>query len=336
MCKLFAMTDMSKIKITEKFINAVKNEVCKHSDKDGFGYSIQGKDNSLGGERTLLPFGFKPFDTLQKKVVSDLPIVQVNSNRFGSINTLAPKSFMAHGRFSTNSVSLANTHPFYVKGISLIHNGVVQDTTLNVNHLLKTNCDTEILLRYWETQSFDAITKNVSGYYAIMVQDSKGKLHVIRDDRAVLYITWIESLNTFMLATTIDIIQGVCKKMKWKCEQPEMVTDNTYAIFNGNEIESHTNFNPVGSKNYGMSETERKALGLTGYEDTYSIDDKWKEIDAYSEEAPAYKDLTAVDDYMRTHNLKDVPDNIDDVDESVLSYSAKDLMKKYGNYGRKN
>ena len=261
MCKVFAMTNMSNVKVNAKFIRSVKDMVCKYSDDDGFGYAVLGKKGTIGGERTMKPNMFRPLqDNPNDKVVHKLPIAQRSSDAFGKIDLRNPKAFIAHGRLSTNTVSLRNTHPFTNGELALVHNGVVYDPAKKIKNLT-TNCDTEILLRYWENGGFDLIEENVTGYYAMAVIDKAGMLHIVRDDRAMLYISYSPTVDSYIISTTAEIIAGVCKANKWKFETPEEMLDCTYAMFNGNEIVEHKEIFPRGTGSKGMTRAEMAALG---------------------------------------------------------------------------
>jgi hypothetical protein len=251
---------MENVTLSSKFINSVKSAVCKLSDKDGFGYSIQTNSGLLGGERTIKQSEFIPLQTGEGYVTGKLPIVSKSKNYFGTIQKHKLKSFIAHGRLSTNQVNLANTHPFYNGKVSLVHNGVVQDSTGNVGKL-STTCDTEILLNYWNKGGVDAIEKNVTGYYALAIQD-KDNLHIIRDDRARLFIAYSKTIKSYVIATTADIIYNVARDMDWNIEQCEEILENTYTVFNRNEIVSHREIKPKRASNT-LSFDDRKALGLT-------------------------------------------------------------------------
>lgn len=344
MCKIFAMTNMEKVVLSKKFINIVKNEVCKKSDDDGFGYAVLGQDGKLGGERTIRPKSFKPLSGApEDKVVYSLPITLKSANMFGQIDLLNPKAFIAHGRLSTNTVSIENTHPFTNGEVALVHNGVVYDELDEVKESLTTNCDTEILLRYWEKGGMKAIEENVSGYYAMAVLDKAGKLHIARDDRAMLYISYCRTVHSFIIATTPDIIKGVAKNMKWNIEQPEELLENFYAVFDGNEIVKHEKIDPWGMvRAYGRSAGAR-ALGwesedygysrhYTGYgnygtpttttTDRGSLSD---DIPPEDEPAPSYKELIAKDDYLHGRH-DEVTTETEDVSDEYRDEEPKDLV----------
>lgn len=269
MCKVFSMTNMSNVKITKKFLNIVRDEVCKTTDKDGFGYAILSDDGAIGGERTMKPMSFNALSGDPDKLrTASLPIVSRTRNVFGKIDFRKPKSFIAHGRYSTNTVNLENTHPFVNDDIAMIHNGVVSDADNMFKNLLKTSCDTEIILRAWEHGGMKTIESQVTGYYALAILDKVTKqLHIVRDDKAMLYISYSRTVDSYIIATTIDIIQSVAKKMKWVCEQPEELLENIHVVFDRNEIMSQTDIDPRVSYNKTMTSTERTALGYTSYAD---------------------------------------------------------------------
>jgi predicted glutamine amidotransferase len=272
MCKVFAMTNVSQFKVGAKFLSIVRNEVCRHADQDGFGYAVLGKDGDIGGERTIRPLNFRPLiDPSSPDTTKKLPIVLDANNSFGKIDTVTPKSLIVHGRLSTNTINLLNTHPFTNGEVALIHNGVVRDPTSTLKNLVST-CDSEILLRYWEKGGMDAIEKMVTGYYAVAILDKSGHLHIIRDDRADLFIAYNRTVDSFMIATTSEIIRNVAKEMKWKIEHPEEILEKTYTVFDSNDILDHRSISPRTSE-YGGNYWNNNART---YENGYSTYDSEK------------------------------------------------------------
>jgi predicted glutamine amidotransferase len=247
MCKLFAMTNVSDIKISEKLLYTIRNAVCKHNDKDGFGYVVNTIDGQIWGQKVVNPFKFRPLDT-GKTTTQRLPIVSVTSQEsFGPVSHKDNVSLMAHGRMSTNTININNTHPFLNDDVALCHNGVVSDPYKTVDKAtLKTDCDTELLLRMWETGGVNDIQDNASGYYAVIVLDKLSQLHLIRDDRATLFIAWSDTAKSFLIATTVEIIEDIAKTMGWTIEAPESVLDNVYAVFSGNSVTYTGAIEPLG------------------------------------------------------------------------------------------
>lgn len=289
MCKLFAMTNMKKVKLNSKFIGIVKDAVTAEADKDGFGYAILDKRGNVGGERTLNVETFRALrGNVNDRAVHKLSFVNKQNNVYGKINVNSAKAFVAHGRYSTNDVSLENTHPFVHKDFALFHNGVVQDAGKGVSKKdLTTTCDTEILYHYWQRKGLSDITKNVTGYYALAILESSGLLHIIRDDQAELWITHIKSIDSYMIATTPDILEEVCKKMRWNCEPPEPIVDNKHIVFNGNEVVSENDFKPRGKRSSKFSAKELGSLGKLPFVSSYTgdVDKVESEKDVLSYEA---------------------------------------------------
>lgn len=299
MCKVFAMTNMSKVKITKKFLNAVKAEVCRTGDKHGFGYAVLSENGELAGERTMRPLEFQPLqiNPLNTRTGS-LPIVLRTRDQFGELDFAAPKSFIGHGRYSTNDVALENTHPFTNDNIALIHNGVVHDTDGVIEkEALKTTNDTEIILRCWERGGMKLVEETISGYYALAILDKdSGFLHIVRDDTAMLYIAYSRTVDSYIFATTPEIIKSVAKKMQWQIEQPEEMLENMHVVFDRNEILSQTDVTPKYEPRT-MTAKERAAFG-DGESRSYSGYSNYEGFGVYdaSSAVPAGKSPAALEE----------------------------------------
>ncbi len=298
MCKIFAITEMAKVEVTPKLLEVIKNHVARH-DNHGFGYAIVGNNGEIGGERSIRVPSFRPMalDTSSVSRSETCPIVQRTTNDFGDLMEAlkSPKSLIAHGRISTNKIGLAETHPFYNGDTALIHNGVVSDATGSVSHLLETENDTEILFRYWEENGMKAIEENVAGYYAVALLETDGRLHLARDNKASLHLTWVRTINSYMIATTPEIIKGVCKSMRWKHDSIAPVLDNCYAIFDGNTIVEHRNISPrAAAYTREMQEKTKLAFGSPAMSEA-----AWSNT---VDDAPRYhsrRDYNSVAEYYR-------------------------------------
>lgn len=283
MCKVFAMTSLSKVRVDKKFLEVVRDAVCIQGNDDGFGYAVLATDGTLSGERTVLPSEFTALkETSPKHKTPKLSIVTVTQNSFGDLKKSIPKAFIGHGRMSTNHVSLENTHPFVSKDTALIHNGVVSDEFRVINDL-STSCDTEILLKLWDKTGMDGIEAHASGYYAIAVLTRDGLLHIARDDRAPLWIAYSKTVDSYLIATTPGIVQEVARRMKWRLETPEMVSDNTYAVFNGNTVVLKRSINPLG---WSQGIDHSKVGASLGYNDTGYMDEYAAEETRLNDDSP--------------------------------------------------
>lgn len=245
MCKILAFSHSSKI--DQSHLNEMKNIITQY-DPDGFGMSVMHNDGSFFDLKTL---DIESELTFRKPLKLDGTIpLGFNS---GQINLPESKAMILHGRMSTNEVSIECTHPFKLDcGGSFIHNGVVSDLT-NLT-TLKTKCDTEILSTHWSSgaRSFENLA---TGYAAIAVLQ-KGLLHVARDNSAMLYIAWSDEIESYIIATTIEIIES----LNYEISDINMIAPNTRLVFNGNKLESKHHFGISVTYSSGMSKLASKAL----------------------------------------------------------------------------
>jgi predicted glutamine amidotransferase len=304
MCKIFAMTNVTKVKVSKELLNVVRDAVCRLSDRDGFGYAVNTLDGQLWGERTTNPFDLDALAHKPVNMTNQLPIVSAQ-NSFGPKDAVNNVSFIAHGRMSTNQVNIQNTHPFVNKQVALIHNGVVSDPHGAVSGLT-TNCDTEILLKLWEQGEIEAIEEHAAGYYAVALLDTSGQLHIVRDSRASLFIAYSETVDSYLIATTETIIKEIAKNMNWKVEEVQPIVDNVYAVFSGNDILSYEEIYPLG---YGYGIDESKVATALGQS---------KEISQFndipSDDVPRdWESLSALDNYTMACD-DDSPDLSDGIE----------------------
>ncbi len=238
MCKVMAFTNLTKVKNIQKLVNTVVRAL--EGEDDGFGYSIQ-TANGVYGERSLNPLTFK---YSMKREQMKFPFLIDEYNRFG---VLAPPSGggIFHTRTSTNDRTLINTHPINKHGWSLIHNGVVTDH--GPKYEMATTNDTEHVLERLVSGGINAVAEHLSGYYGVAALDPMGKLHVFRDDRAPLYFAEVKDIDSYIIATTDEAIEEVAKVMKWTLPVIQLLADNHYLIFEGNNIINQEVFTPRGS-----------------------------------------------------------------------------------------
>lgn len=276
MCKVLTITNSSKIEVNQKLLTTIK-DLLTEKDNDGFGYAVLNQDLSLAGEKCLNPEDFTPLSALRPTKVSSLPIIKKTRASFGRLQSKKTKSLIAHGRMSTNSIRLENTHPFTTQTLAMVHNGVVDDASdLIADHELKTNCDSELILRHWEKGGLKQVESWITGYYAFAVLDrSTGLLHVVRDSRATLYISYSRTIDSYIIATTREIVINLAKEMQWNIEEPELISDNLAVTFDGNTIIEHVTISPKGYASTIDASKVELSLGseVYGYEDEYRFND---------------------------------------------------------------
>lgn len=276
MCKILMLTDGSRLdtKQLHKFLGYSNLALCAR-ERDGFGWAALGT-KGVFGERYVKP---NDFDFRIAKKAFNLPISVKNANSFGQLSKVKG-AVIAHGRTSTNNVSLANTHPFVKNNWTLIHNGVVQHH--GDKYDMDSTCDTEHLAYNLSTGGVEAIERNITGYYAIGAISPDGKLHVIKDATAQLNIAYVENIKSYIIGTTRDIIKEVADNMKWKISPIDAVTDNVHAVFEGNNMVHQASISPRGrSSYYGGDDMDYLAAKAFGYKNERS--DKWDYKNATSD-----------------------------------------------------
>jgi hypothetical protein len=252
MCKVLAFTNLSKVKNLNEFTETVAKHITK-SERDGFGYAIQGK-HGLFGERTINPSSFR-YSMGQETFTA--PYLEQTYNQFGKVSKPAGAGIF-HGRTSTNLKSLVNTHPIERNRWFLIHNGVVSNH--GAKYEMHTSNDTEHLVHYLSTGGITEVARQLTGYYACAAFSPDGRLHIFRDVIAPLVATRIPKLDTVVFGTNAALIQGICSDLKLEYSNIEPMFDNQYVVFFDNQVEL---INSFCSRGYEASEAglASKSLG---------------------------------------------------------------------------
>jgi hypothetical protein len=239
MCKVMIMTNFPNAKGLESMIECTHAHITAH-DNDGFGWAALGT-KGVFGERSIEPTYRYRLGKLAHSV--DLPIIKEGLYESFGAKSKIVGPLMFHGRTSTNTVNLLNTHPINVNGWSLIHNGVVTNNGPKYN-MMTTN-DTEHLVHYMSNDGIKAIEKYISGYYAFGAIDPNGLLHIVKDDIAPLYVAKVIGFDSYVFSTTIDLIEETFEQVKVKVGPIDIMKDNQHLIFNGNELVSASSIKPM-------------------------------------------------------------------------------------------
>lgn len=300
MCKLFIMTNTSKIKTLKTTTKIIYDQITAY-EKDGFGYMVVGEKGTFG-ERTIQD----AFDSrlASKRAVINSPIIEVTANTFGIPAKLTGPGVF-HGRTSTNDLNILNTHPIRVDGWFLSHNGVVSNKGLA--YKMNTTNDTEHLVHYMANGGIKAVEDNLSGYYAFGAIDPNGRLHMVRDSNATLYMAYSEVYESYLIATTADLLIDIAKDMKAYISHIEKVADNIYSLWEGNTIISYQDIKPMGVDKYASSYASKS---LSYLQQDFKHDFKDQKY-GFNEYGNAYTE--AVDPSYE-------PSELDVVDESYCIY----------------
>ncbi len=248
MCKIFVLTNMNKIKKVDNTINTIMNNLAYY-EKDGLGYTIQGSDGIFGERST----DTKNFSTSFEQPMLTLPFLEQSYNRFGVKSEIIGGGIF-HGRTSTNHKNITNTHPINKHGWSLIHNGVV--TNHGPEYKQHTTNDSEHLVELIGTVGIKGIERYLTGYYAAAAFSPDNKLHIFRDSIATLYFCHIQSIDSYAIATTMDLLQDTLAELKLKHSKISAIKDNQYIVLNKNIIESVQTIKPKGRTAYESKYSE--------------------------------------------------------------------------------
>ena len=201
-----------------------------HNDSHGVGYAAMGREG-IWGERWLKPEDAwkyrKPWykeDDLAKKNFQGTLEAEARFNSFGSGDPEHTSAITFHARMATCEKNIANTHPFVRGNVSLIHNGVINNTD-ELENITSTN-DSECILnayvKYDVANNPDHISKvadDIRGYYAcgVLSIDASGKKHldIFRNSTAQLSAYYVKELDAVVFCTRSDMIRDACKQLKW-------------------------------------------------------------------------------------------------------------------------
>lgn len=217
MCKLFCVIDIENQNNVEKFIRQAVPYVTK-TDNHGLGIMRLG-ENGVHIQRWLdIPKRLKTSLSVKSPY---LKAMRIESNEFGKkSNTL--NAIAIHGRFATCGISLENTHPFYLEGSALIHNGVLSN--VKPEDQVLSSCDSEVLLHRYVNNKIkdkpDNLTvalNDVVGYYAVIVFNDNGIVDIFRDETATLFIAHVRNIGT-VIATTAELIYRTATKTKHRVD----------------------------------------------------------------------------------------------------------------------
>lgn len=264
MCKLFTLTNTKKLRPEqlEKLTKVVQKNMT--TERDGFGIVAKKLDGSIYVRRFL-----NPSDATLKQLKFDYPFEKPNQNQDGTPSPVYD-SIVFHGRTSTNNVSLINTHPIVRNGITLCHNGVVEDS--GPKYSMLTSNDTEHVVERL-SQGIGQLEKHISGYYATMsYQDNSKVLTVIKDNIASLFFVFVPSLDAFCFATTKDLIENSLKAIGVKHHAIKELQDNLMLTIQGSDILSQASISPKGRSSYADS-LASKSLGRVMDDDYIGVDD---------------------------------------------------------------
>lgn len=251
MCKVIIIPDASKVPNFPLFSRWAASWLS--DQRDGFGFAAVG-ERGVFGVRSLSPEGYASED--ERPLPDYVTGPHVPFGQSGDVSGAA----IFHGRISTNSVSIVNTHPIQRDGHYLIHNGVV--THHGQKYAKHTSNDSEDVLFNFMSGGIEAVASNLTGYYAAAIIRPDGTLAVFRDSIARLYYAYSEVLQSPVFATTRDLLEDVAEYLDEEFTTIGEVRDDIYLLFRGAELVEQRAFKSRGWDKHAAS-LSHLSLGRT-------------------------------------------------------------------------
>lgn len=259
MCKILAITNLKNVELDSKIMKNVRDIVCEWN-KDGFGYALSDGIN-IKCEKFIKPDEFEEMSNIKfRSSMMDYPFLEETHRDYGSLKK-RPISLIAHGRTSTNSVSVAACHPFLDDDNkptkAFIHNGVISDENVH-DFKLKTSNDTEILANVFWNFGVDGM-EEITGYYATMNLFDDGRIHFVKDDMADLYFAYVLDIDSYIVATKKEMIEKLCELQDWENYMIKEIKPCVDFIVRENEIIEYSTFTKT-KEDYNLNDDEKKAF----------------------------------------------------------------------------
>jgi predicted glutamine amidotransferase len=233
MCKVMMISGVKDSDKLWKFMYAAAPHLTE-DDPHGFGYAAVSATTGLFGQKWVNPddaFVVDRYSDADKTMIANLGVsieVPDRTKTYAEFGTHGADIHTAvlHGRFSTNTISIENTHPFVIgsgdTSTALIHNGVISNT-----HVLKnitSTCDSECILNLYsdsavatQPSEIQRVADMLSGWYACAVitkLNGAWIMDIFKETASKLFVTWVNELNAAVFCTTEEILYKTCKDAK--------------------------------------------------------------------------------------------------------------------------
>jgi glucosamine 6-phosphate synthetase-like amidotransferase/phosphosugar isomerase protein len=174
----------------------------------------------------------------------------VRSDIWKSVREHNPSTLICHAREASKGVGPpsdnSNNHPFVSEDmtVALVHNGRIPDETyvpFKHKHQLKSDCDSEVLLKMFENEPEDFLNKVSAirtirhipdAHMAVAIGEklSEGqRLWIFRNEhRALCKVDLVDQLGQFFFVSTQDIWENATKSLGVKGLVEELDSDTLY------------------------------------------------------------------------------------------------------------
>ena len=293
MCKLLGFS--VKTKLTQEKLNEVikaSKDLLK-DQKDGFGYALSGGDiEGITSLRltngSLLGYGYDEPEEW----------ADITRQPYKAKGKVAPcTAGIFHGRTSTNSVSIQNTHPFVNDDLALVHNGIV--TYTGKTRKKKGTCDSEdIFNSFTMGGGWKELKKYYSGYAGLLLLRPNGEITIYKDETPSLYVCKIA--EGVVVGTSSFDTTSLAKLLDDAPNAPWMLKPNIATTCRDGKILSKKKVEPMERRSYKQ---DQLSLGYstdygTGY-GGYKYKSDYDKKDEKKESFPDYKDETETEAIKR-------------------------------------
>lgn len=239
MCKVMIITKI-KNETHPKVVELMKSiaPLMSIGNKDGIGYATLYSDGNVYGERWLKNEQF--FQRPLESMYDFLESTKMDRNEFG-VKGEVPVALTFHTRYSTNTINMKNTHPFYVEDTSLIHNGVIRNP--EVFGMKQSTCDSESILNGYIENNVKDVPKNITkvtdrllGYWAVGIlgKNEAGPYVDIFKHNASLHMCYIPELDIDVFITEPMDLKKVCWSLGYNVIECGGFKNNWFVRINAN------------------------------------------------------------------------------------------------------
>lgn len=277
MCKLLGFTVSQKVsedKICE--IIQTSRDLLK-DQKDGFGYALSGGDIKGITSLRLTSGNLAGFNYPDPKDWSGL--VDQPYQARGKIAPCTAGIF--HGRTSTNSLGVENTHPFVNSELALVHNGIV---TYSGKKRKKLGvCDSEDLFNTFTIgKGWKELHKYYTGYAGLLILRKNGALTIYRDSSPNLYISLVN--GGLVVGTAFNDVVKLASIFDSSKNVPWLLKPDVATTCRNGEIIEKEHVKPMPSRSYGSKDS--LSLGSSGYGSGYYTGGYWPSSSSVSSGEP--------------------------------------------------
>jgi hypothetical protein len=214
------------------------NETYSSTQRDGFGFSLQCGERRYT-ERYCMPNSYSGIGRLRDTLKDIDPFFSdgykdTHETPDWKMGT-STGPLIAHGRTSTGSVEIANTHPFTKNRWTLAHNGVVG--WRGEVRKLETTCDSEHLLNCYAMGNGVEDLKDLSGWAAWVAISPENRLVAGRDSITPLHFAFSKQLSAYIIATKKEDLERYADVMKIKCGRALLMRANSEVTFDTHGVD---------------------------------------------------------------------------------------------------